>query len=183
MLSARNLVVIAIAVIAAGCQQFGKSAVPETSRTANVHTVKVSMTEISPSDVTVGVGDEILFVNDRTQPVRIILIEGGKSVACQRNFSGTIDQEAEIASGRSASFCFDRPGTVKYMVRSKGGIEGAETVLPAQIQVQGGTAAAPVQARDRRVPTPTDDITGGGEVMPTACAEISVQRLGRQQDQ
>ena len=154
------IAVMAIAVTASACQQFGKSAVPETSRTANVHTVKVNMMEVSPSDVTVGVGDEILFVNDRTQPVRIILIEGGKSVACQRNFSGNIDQEAEIAAGRSASFCFDRPGTVKYMVRSKGGVEGAEIVLPAQIQVQGGAAAAPVQARDRRVPSPSESEAG-----------------------
>ena len=160
MLRSWSMLVISLAVTALGCQQFGKSAVPETSRTANVHTVKVNMTEISPSDVTVGVGDEILFVNDRTQPVRIILIEGGKSVACQRGFSGNIDQEAEIAAGRSASFCFDRPGTVKYMARSKGGVEGAEIVLPAQIQVQGGPAAAPVQAKDRRVPTPAESEAG-----------------------
>jgi plastocyanin len=160
MLRSWSVLLIPFAVTALGCQQFGKSAVPETSRTANVHTVRVNMTEVSPSDVSVAVGDEILFVNDRTQPVRIILIEGGKSVACQRNFSGNIDQEAEIAAGRSASFCFDRPGTVKYMVRSKGGIEGAETVLPAQIQVQGGPPAAPVQARDRRVPAPSESEAG-----------------------
>lgn len=160
MLRSWSMLVIPIAVSALGCQQFGKSAVPETSRTANVHTVKVNMTEISPSDVRVGVGDEILFVNDRTQPVRIILIEGGKSVACQRGFSGNIDQEAEIAAGRSASFCFDRPGTVKYMARSKGGVEGAEIVLPAQIQVQSGSAAAPVQAKDRRVPAPSESEAG-----------------------
>ena len=140
------------ALAASGCQGYGRSAVPEISRTANVHTVKVDLAEISPADLTVGVGDEILFVNDRTHPLRIILIEGGKRVACQRGFSGAIDQEAEIAAGRSASFCFDRPGTVKYMARSKGNVEGAEIVLPAQIHVERASDATPVQARDRHVP-------------------------------
>src|ERR1041385_4795937 len=106
---------LVVMALMAGCQGYGKSAVPETSRTANVYTIKVDLTEVSPAELTVGVGDEVLFVNDRTQPLRIILVEGGKRVACQRGFSGAIDQEAEIAAGRSASFCFDRPGTVKYM--------------------------------------------------------------------
>ena len=153
------------ALTVSGCQGYGKSAVPETSRTANVHTVKVDLTEISPAEVTAGVGDEILFVNDRTHPLRIILIEGGKRVACQRGFSGAIDQEAEIAAGRSASFCFDRPGTVKYMARSKGNVEGAEIVLPGQIHVERTGESAPVQARDRRVPTPTNRESEAGFVL------------------
>ena len=159
MLRSNIFLAIAIALAVSACQ-YGKSAIPETSRTANVHTIKVDLTEVSPSDVTVGVGDEVMFINDRTQPVRIILIEGGKRVACQRGFSGNIDQEAEIAAGKSASFCFDRPGTVKYMARSKGNVEGGEIVLPAQIQVQGRASAAPVQAKDRRVPTPSEGEAG-----------------------
>jgi plastocyanin len=160
MLGSKILLAIAMTLAVSACQQFGKSAVPETSRTANVHSVIVNFAEVSPSDVTVGVGDEVLFINDRTQPVRIILIDGGKSVACQRGFSGIIDQEAEIAAGRSASFCFDRPGTVKYMARSKGSVEGAEIVLPAQIHVQSESSAAPAQAKDRRVPAPSEAEAG-----------------------
>lgn len=156
---------VVVTALMAGCQGYGKSAVPETSRTANVHTVKVDLTEVSPSDLTVAVGDEVLFVNDRTQPLRIILIEGGKRVACQRGFSGAIDQEAEIAAGRSASFCFDRPGTVKYMARSKSDVQGAEIVQPGQIHVERMNAEVPVQARDRRVPTPANKESEAGIIL------------------
>jgi plastocyanin len=166
MLRSTFCLLVVTALTVSGCQGYGKSAIPEISRTANVHTVKVDLTEISPAEMTVGVGDEILFVNDRTQPLRIILIEGGKWVACQRGFSGIMDQEAEIAAGRSASFCFDRPGTVKYMARSKGGVEGAEMVLPGQIHVERAGAAAPVQAKDRRVPAPPRESEAGITLSP-----------------
>ena len=93
----RMLTVLAVALLVSGCQH--GTAVPETSRTANVHNVKFAMTEISPSELTVNVGDEILFFNDRTQPVRLVLIEGGRSIACQRGFTGYVDQEALINPG------------------------------------------------------------------------------------
>jgi plastocyanin len=139
------LTVLALASLVWGCQHGTTTVVPQTSRTGNVHNVKVSLNEGSPAETTVGVGDEILFFNDRTQPVHVILIDGGRSIACQRGFAGLVDQEALINPGGTASFCFERAGTFKYMVRSQGVIEGAESVQPGQIIVRAG-AAAPLAA-------------------------------------
>jgi plastocyanin len=135
------ITLVALASFVWGCQHGTTTVVPQTSRTANVHNVKVGLNEVSPAEITVGVGDEILFFNDRTQPVTVILIEGGRSIACQRGFAGLVDQEAMINPGGTASFCFERAGTFKYMVRSKGVIEGAESVLPGQVIVKAGPAA------------------------------------------
>jgi len=115
-------------------------AVPETSRTANVHDVRIGLTNLSPTDLSVDVGDEVRFINERADPVRIILIEAGKSIACKRGFLGSLDQEAEIKPGESASFCFEKAGTAKYMVRSKPmGMVGGEKVLSSEIQIREGS--------------------------------------------
>jgi plastocyanin len=158
-----------IALLVSACQQlpyFGTSAVPETSRTANVYDVRVNLTDIVPADLTVDVGDEVRFINNRPQPVRLILIEGGKSIACKRGFKGSIDQEAEISPGGSASFCFDKEGTVKYTARSKQTVAGGEKVLPAQIHItENASVQTPVKGRPmpsrsdaelRLTPTPRD---------------------------
>ena len=84
------------------------TSIPETSRTANVHDVRIGLTSLSVADLSVGVGDEVRFINERADPVRIILIEAGKSIACKRGFRGSVDQEAEISPGESASFCFEK---------------------------------------------------------------------------
>ena len=114
------ITLVALASLVWGCQHGTTTVVPQTSRTGNVHNVKLGLNEGSPAEMTVGVGDEILFFNDRTQPVHVILIEGGRSIACQRGFAGLVDQEALINPGGTASFCFERAGTFKYMVRSRG---------------------------------------------------------------
>ena len=124
-----------------------KPTVPEMSRTAVVHDVRVSLTEIEPAELRANVGDEVRFINDKTQPIRIILIEAGKSIACNKGFNGTIDQEADIKPGQYASFCFNKTGAVKYMAREQQAVTGGEQVLSAQILV-GGSPMRPVRARD-----------------------------------
>lgn len=141
------ITLVALASLVWGCQHGTTTVVPQTSRTGNVHNVKVGLNEVSPAEMTVGVGDEILFFNERTQPVHVILIEGGRSIACQRGFAGLVDQEALINPGGTASFCFERAGTFKYMVRSQGVIEGAESVQPGQfIIIAGPRSSAPLAA-------------------------------------
>ena len=139
------ITLVALASLVWGCQHGITTVVPQTSRTGNVHNVKVGLNEGSLTEMTVGVGDEILFFNDRTQPVHVILIDGGRSIACQRGFAGLVDQEALINPGGTASFCFERAGTFKYMVRSRGVIEGAESVQPGQFIVRAG-ATTPLAA-------------------------------------
>ena len=150
-----RMAVLALAALLPACQNFPgiqKSAVPETSRTSIVRDVRINFTEVAPGELKVNVGDEVRFINDRTQPVRIVLIEAGKTMACNRGFTGMIDQEAEIGPGDYASFCFDRTGTVKYMARSQGAVPGGEQVLSARIQIE-GDGAIPVLSRESSLST------------------------------
>jgi plastocyanin len=67
----------------AGCSNTmwtNRPTVPETSRTAVVHDVRVSLTDIVPTELHVNVGDEVRFINDKTQPVRIILIKPARGL-------------------------------------------------------------------------------------------------------
>src|SRR5512132_3573374 len=112
----RSALIIGFAVALSGCTAWSnKPTVPETSRTAVVHDVRIALTEIQPVELRANVGDEVRFINDKTQPIRIVLIEAGKSIACNKGFNGMIDQEADIKPGQYAGFCFSKPGTVKYM--------------------------------------------------------------------
>ena len=137
----RTAMIIGFATLLSGCTMWSNQpTVPETSRTAVVHDVHVSLTEIEPLDLRANVGDEVRFINDKTQPIRIVLIDGGKSIACNKGFNGAIDQEADIKPGQYAGFCFSKPGTVKYMARDQTAVTGGEVVLPAQIFVGTSTA-------------------------------------------
>jgi plastocyanin len=122
--------------------------VPETSRTAVVHDVRISLTDIAPLELQVNVGDEVRFINDKTLPIRIILIEAGKKIACNKGFKGIIDQQADIKPGQYASFCFNKTGTVKYMARDQADLTGGELVLSAHIEVD-RSSVHPVRAQDR----------------------------------
>ena len=133
----------------------GSTAVPETSRTAKVQDIHVGLTEVSPVEASVNVGDELRFINDRADPVRIILIDAGKSIACKRGFTGSLDQQADISPGESASFCFEKVGTAKYMVRSKPhGMVGGEKVVSAEIQIR-EASTEPVKTKDNMKPSPS----------------------------
>jgi plastocyanin len=137
----RSLMIIGLSLLLPGCNTWSnKPTVPEMSRTAVVHDVRVSLTDIQPADLRANVGDEIRFLNDKTQPIRVVLIEAGKSIACNKGFNGMIDQEADVKPGQYASFCFSKPGTVKYMARDRTAVTGGEVVLPAQIHVETNTA-------------------------------------------
>src|SRR5919199_2930534 len=97
-----RIMLIGIVLTSAACSNFSwnKPDVPETSRTGAVHDVRVGLTDITPQELAVNVGDEIRFLNDRTQPVRIVLIDAGRSIACRNGFNGRIDQEAQVNPGQ-----------------------------------------------------------------------------------
>src|SRR5262245_12943365 len=132
----RLITLMALASLVWGWQHGNTTVGPQMSRTVNVHNVKIGLNEVSPAEMTVGVGDEIIFFNNRAQPVHVILIEGGRSIACQRGFAGLMDHEALINPAGTASFCFERTGTFKYMARLKGLFEGAESVQAGQFIVR-----------------------------------------------
>ena len=146
----RSVMIIGLMLVLSGCSNSmgtNKPTVPETSRTAVVHDVRVSLTDIQPVELRANVGDEVRFINDKTQLIRIVLIEAGKGIACSKGFNGGIDQEADIKPGQYASFCFSKTGTVKYMAREQSAVTGGEQVLPAQIVI-GGSTARPVRTEN-----------------------------------
>ena len=139
----RPAMIIGFAVMLSGCSTWSNQpTVPQTSRTSVVHDVRVSLTNIEPVELRANVGDEVRFINDKTQPIRVVLIEAGKKIACNKSFNGTIDQEADIKPGQYAGFCFSQSGTVRYMVRDLTAVTGGEAVLPGQIFVGTGTSAS-----------------------------------------
>jgi plastocyanin len=142
------MIMIGLAAVLLGCGSMGnKATIPEISRTAAVHDVHVSLTELTPTDLRVNIGDEVRFINDRSNTVRIILIEAGKGIACNKGFNGTLDQEADVKPGQYASFCFNRTGIVKYMARELAAVTGGEQVLSAEIRVE-GSLVQPVGLRE-----------------------------------
>jgi len=126
----RIVILLALASLVWGCQH--------GTTNGSVHNIKIGLNEGLPAEMTVGVGDEIIFSNNRAQPIHVILIEGGHSIACQRGFAGLVDHEALINPAGTASFCFERTGTFKYMARLKGLFEGAESVQAGKFIVKGG---------------------------------------------
>lgn len=142
----RPVMIIGFTVVLSGCTMWtNQPTVPQTSRTAVVHDVRVSLTDIAPLELRANVGDEVRFINDKTQPIRVVLIEAGKRIACNKGFNGTIDQEADIKPGQYAAFCFSQTGTVKYMARDQTAVTGGEQILSAQILI-GGSTARPVRS-------------------------------------
>ena len=146
----RAAMIIALTLMLSGCSTWSnKPTVPEMSRTAVVHDVRVSLTSIEPVELRANVGDEVRFINDKTQPIRVVLIEAGKRIACNKGFNGTIDQEADIKPGQYASFCFSQPGTVKYMARDLTAVTGGEVLaLPAQIFVDSNKHLASIRGEN-----------------------------------
>jgi plastocyanin len=98
------------------------TSLPETSRTSNVHNVKVEM-GLAPESVSVAPGDEIQWINSQKRPVYVEIPDlRAKDLSCQKGFKnwvGNIRESVRVPPNDSVSLCFKRPGTVLYNVRSK----------------------------------------------------------------
>jgi plastocyanin len=90
--------------------------------------------------VTVQVGDEIRFVNERRLPSYVSFFQDyHDELACRRGFKFMWGKEegSQIAPGESASVCFSRSGTVGYKVQFEstkiGGVIGSpgDIIVPA----------------------------------------------------
>lgn len=104
---------------------------PTGTQSGKVYEIHITEEDIQPLDITVELGDEVRFRNDRFKPVYVFFFRDFRDeLSCQRGFTlfwGT-EEEAKIQSGDSASLCFARSGTVGYTVRfdvtTIGGIGG-----------------------------------------------------------
>lgn len=120
----------------------GCSGLPELTRTAVIHEVKIGE-HMEPADLTVAAGDEVRWVNQRMLPARVE-IPGLKEemLSCERNFSnffGRVREVAELSSHETASLCFAKGIVISYNARMKSAGPGGMAIEPGTIRVTGPT--------------------------------------------
>ena len=132
-----------------GCQ-----ATPTVTRTGDVKDITVG-DDLTSGDIAINPGDEVRWVNKRTAPVRVVIIDplSDKQVSCKSNFGGlmTPGDTAQLAMNESASLCFRDAGTFRYTVRMTSTRTTGEINVPGVIKVggQGGQAVDQTSEQNR----------------------------------
>ncbi len=111
---------------------------PPTSRSGVVHDIRVAEGP-EPADLVVNPGDEVRWVNSRTLPLRIDLVNvKAEDMSCERGFSnlfGVVRESATIKPNESASVCFTKPGVVNYNLRMESALPGGKNIVPGVIRI------------------------------------------------
>ena len=124
----------------------GGCASPRSStQGTKIHTVNVGP-KITPLQINTGRGDEVRWVNHRSEPIAVVFPKSDAvSISCRAGFK-TVDQtilSAVVAPNASASLCFSQIGKYDYQVRLDETIPSAETDRNASVFVVGGGARNP----------------------------------------
>lgn len=129
---------LALAMLFVAVTILGACAGPSTTRTGAVHDIKIAEGP-EPSDLIVNPGDEVRWVNTRTLPVRVDLVNvQSQDLSCEREFSnlfGAIRESATIKPNETASACFTKPGVVNYNLRMDSALPGGKVVVPGIIRI------------------------------------------------
>src|SRR5215217_8136245 len=129
----RAVLALTAIVFMSGCQS-----VPTVTRTGDVKDIIIG-DNLTAGNVTVNPGDEVRWINKRTAPVRVVVIDSlsDKQVSCKNNFGGwrTSGDTAELATNESASLCFRDAGMFRYTVRMKSSTTTGELNVPGVVQV------------------------------------------------
>lgn len=116
----------------------GACAGPTTTRTGAVHDIKIAE-KPEPGDLIVNPGDEVRWINSRTLPVRVDLVNvKSEDVSCERGFSnlfGVMGESATIKPNETASACFTKPGVVNYNLRMDSPLPGGQVIVPGVIRI------------------------------------------------
>lgn len=111
---------------------------PSTSRTGAVHDIRITERP-EPADLIVNPGDEVRWVNARSLPLRIDLVNVQSSdISCERGFSnifGAIGESATIKPNNTASACFTKPGVVTYNLRMDSALPGGRDIVSGVVRV------------------------------------------------
>jgi len=111
---------------------------PQTTRTGAVHDIKI-VEGPEPADLIVNPGDEVRWVNARTLPLRVDLVNvKSEDLSCEREFSnifGMIRESATIKPNETASACFTKAGVISYNVRMESALPGGKTIASGLIRV------------------------------------------------
>ena len=154
-----------------GCQ-----AVPTVTRTGDVKDIIIG-DDLSSREITVNTGDEVRWINKRTQPVRVIFLDAvvDKQLSCKNNVGGwmTPSDTAKLGKNETASACFRDPGYFRYIVRMESALTTGDINIQGVIKVggQGGQAAAQTSDQNR------------GRTSGQSSEQTSEQTSGRTSDQ
>jgi plastocyanin len=121
-------------LVTAGCQS-----APYSSKGTKLHTVNVGP-KIEPLQINAGRGDEVRWVNQRSEPIAVVFPKSDAvSISCRSGFK-TVDQtilSAVVAPNASASLCFSELGKYNYQVRLDENIPSAEVDRNASVWIVG----------------------------------------------
>ena len=125
-----------------GCQ-----GMPTVTRTGDVKDIIIG-DDLSSKEIAVNTGDEVRWINKRTQPVRVVFLDpvSDKQLSCKNNVGGwmTPSDTAQLGKNETASACFRDPGFFRYIVRMESALTTGDINVQGVIKVggQGGQAAA-----------------------------------------
>jgi plastocyanin len=132
--------ILGLSLFTAGCQSL-----PSSSSATRIHTVHVGP-KIEPLQINAGRGDEVRWVNQRSQPIALVFPKSDDvRTSCRSGFKNTDSVlSAVVAPNASASMCFSELGKYDYQVRLDENLPAAETDRNASVFVVGGGARNPL---------------------------------------
>ena len=138
----------------------GCHSMPAVTRTGEVKDIIIG-DKLSAGELAVSPGDEVRWVNKRTAPVRVVLLDPitDKQLSCKENFGGwmTSSDTAKLSANETASACFRDPGYVRYTVRMQSAMPAGEINVPGVVKV--GGASGPAAAGETNSTTTTTTTT------------------------
>ena len=130
---AQFLSIAVVMLVAASC-----SSVAPTSRTGAVHTINVAEGP-DPEELSVRAGDEVRWVNLRTQSIEIDLVKvNPETLSCNRGFFDALKFARDFATlnpNESASACFVISGDVNYNIRMESALPGGQKIVSGVVRV------------------------------------------------
>ncbi len=118
---------------------------PSTTRSGEIHDVKIEE-GLTPAVLTVGIGDEVRWINHRSSDVRIDFLDGAlDDVSCQRGFTNWMGMQKEsttVGANKSASLCFVKAAVIDYNVRMDSALPGGKQIVRGEVRVGNSRGAA-----------------------------------------
>ena len=125
-------------VLTFGMAVYGCTSLPETSRTASVHDIKVEE-KLSPDNIVIQPGDEVRWVNLRKLPVQVDVPDLQlEDLSCQRGFTnpmGSLRESAQLNPNETVALCFKKAAVVNYNVRAETSLGGGKQVMSGVVRV------------------------------------------------
>jgi plastocyanin len=125
--------ILGLALFTAGCQS-----APYSSKASRIHTVNVGP-KIEPLQINAGRGDEVRWINQRSEPIALIFPKSDEvRISCRSGFKN-VDSvlSAVVPPNASASMCFSELGKYDYQIRLDENLPSAETDRNASVWIVG----------------------------------------------